>query len=352
MNSFMRRGAGAYGRGTRDDVRGAGHKGLRAGGGVRIPVEVSGEDREMTAAGAREGMRKNDAPTDPVRQEVLLPTSPQDAMDESWHAERRAEEIAPSGVEAPSERDHDMRELRLELVERDREVATLRSRLTKCEAELARYRGQCESVEAYMGVLRERGRQDANEECSQLEKKLQETSKRFRLFRDEMNESANAWQRDIYEKIRPLEQELGSMREGLQQTVRSWREEMFKGNYKGVGYSYCHLCSILDRIEAANARRLAEGAEEFPESARLRKWLTEFEAALAGMGLEVIRPRPGEEFDSEWHTLEAGCRKECGLSPDDDLVVDDCVLPGMGYRSDRDDLFVTVVQAVVTASRR
>ena len=351
MSPFKSRGIGAYGRGAKGDVRDAGRDVRQSSGSVHVPIDISGEESHASRPNECDGARRTAKSASFEASSDSLAVSTQDLTQSARLLESRLGGGVP-GEAARSAEDGSFGEaLRLELEEKEREIVALRGRLAECEAELVRYRNRCGRIDEYVKALRERDRTMAAEAGTRIEEGLRATAERFRSFRDEMDESASVWQREIYEKTSSLERELSFMRQGLQQTVRLWREEMFRGKFESLGISYRQLCSILGRIEAANARRASEGLGELPESARLRRWLVDFERALASIGLEIIRPGCGEPFDSERHALDASCRKDGGLSPDDDLVVTGCALPGMGYRSDRDDLFVVVVQAIVTASR-
>ena len=167
----------------------------------------------------------------------------------------------------------------------------------------------------------------------------------------EMSEGANVWQKEICGQFRALEERLEATRQGLSQSVRSWRDEMFKGKFREIGYSYRRFVSILEKIEEENARRISSGEEEFPEGKRLRKWLVEFEAALAGIGLEVVWPLEGETFDPDQEVLDLACRREGGLDEDEDLIICGCVLPGLGYHRPEDDELIVVAPPIVTARR-
>lgn len=234
---------------------------------------------------------------------------------------------------------------------REREILELRALLAKSEAEAAEYHGRLERVSVYVRGLREQDRATATDERGLLEGSRRALADDYRACRDRMERDANEWQRSICGAINGLEEgvrALADMRQGLLQSVRSWREEMFAGKFGEMGYVYRQLCVILDVAEQSDAARAAMGEPTFPELGKLRRWQARFESALAGIGLEVIRPCAGERFDRELHELDEGSAQG-GLDPDEALVVTGCVHPGLGYRSD--DMFVVEVPAVVAAAR-
>lgn len=248
---------------------------------------------------------------------------------------------------------HEAEELRLvkELEAREREILELRALLAKSEAEAAEYRGRLERVSVYVRGLREQDRATATDERGLLEGSRRALADDYRACRDRMERDANEWQRSICGAINGLEEgvrALADMRQGLLQSVRSWREEMFAGKFGEMGYVYRQLCVILDVAEQSDAARAAMGEPTFPELGKLRRWQARFESALAGIGLEAIRPCAGERFDRELHELDEGSAQG-GIDPEEALVVTGCVHPGLGYRSD--DMFVVEVPAVVAAAR-
>lgn len=348
-------------RGFRIDVRGAEAKGgARRPGcerpkherGVYVPIEVVDErpndGRAVDAAGGRDGVHEV-APANAVPSpEGDLPPITSKNIPAGDQSPERSERVACDSGEVAGA---DVQGLLARLEEREREVAELRARLAGCEAELVECRARLEGVDDYVGRLREQDRDAIGAGAAKLREGMAETSKSYRSFREEMSEGANAWQREICGQFRALEDRLEATRQGLYQSVRSWREEMFKGEFREIGYSYRRFVSILGKIEEANARRVSSGEEEFPEGERLRKWLVEYEAALASIGLEVVRPLAGTPFDPDQEVLDLACRREGGLDEDEDLIICGCVLPGLGYRRSEDDELVVVAPPIVTARR-
>lgn len=348
-------------RGFRIDLRGAeekggawrpGYEGPKHERGVHVPVEAVDErptgGRAVDAAGGRDGVHEG-APANavPSPDGDLLPITSKDIPVGNQSPERSGQtacdSIEAAGVDAQG--------LFAKLEEREREVTELRARLAGCEAELAECRARLEGVDDYVGRLREQDRDAINAGAAKLRGDMEETARNYRSFREEMNDAANAWQKEICGQFRAFEERLEATRQGLSQSVRSWRDEMFKGKYREIGYSYRRFVYILEKIEEENARRISSGEEEFPEGKRLRKWLVEFEAALAGIGLEVVRPLEGEPFDPDQEVLDLACRREGGLDEDEDLIICGCVLPGLGYHRPEDDELIVVAPPIVTARR-
>lgn len=348
-------------RGFRIDVRGTEAKGgARRPGcerpkherGVHVPIEAVDErpagGRAVDAAGGRDGVNEG-APANavPVPEGDLLSITSKDIPAGNQSPERSGQTACDSSEAAGV----DAQGLLAKLEEREREVAELRARLAGCEAELAECRGRLESVDDYVRRLREQDRDAINAGAAKLRGDMEETARNFRSFREEMSDGANAWQSEICGQFRAFEERLEATRQGLYQSVRSWREEMYKEEFREIGYSYRRFVYILGKIEEANARRVSSGEEEFPEGKRLRKWRVEFEAALAGIGLEVVRPLEGAPFDPDQEQLDLACRREGDLDEDEDLIICGCVLPGLGYRRSEDDELVVVAPPIVTARR-
>lgn len=179
------------------------------------------------------------------------------------------------------------------------------------------------------------------------------------VYHDErrgIEDRINGLQADVItsvgEQVGRLEAAMASFRGTLASELSTWKISLFKKDYSSLASFfirfYRYSCNLLDKKireqraeDSMNGGDSAAARQLIDVQTRLQSFLVSLERAMKEIGLEIIRPAAGDEFDDTMHTTE----------DNDDATgqfIQSCTCPGVKLA---EEYGAVLVRAEVTLAR-
>lgn len=228
-----------------------------------------------------------------------------------------------------------IRELRAGMADRETQ-RMMDEKMANFQAELARK--NAESAEAGRAVFQEA---------------FAEQQKAIRLRMEDESRWASQLFADAGHQYDRIRQEIAQMQEAQRQRMLDWQAALYRADYRMLGQCYVGMFTTLqDAMDHAVTQVISPSMS--PEEARplldlratILSQLTRLEYAMKRLGLLVIRPEHGEDFQSDRHTLLSTSSQSSEVAQG--AKIDRCLTPGVMMESENPTFQEVIVPAVVT----